>query len=143
MFYKKIILIFAAVFILNLLTAGKAVAEIRVFRTPRDDHYSDGVQKGKCYPMSLTENISAKTVGQTGTACMFSLEANAVGEWVYAGGYFDTPPYAWGSDHFYNGDKGDFSYTCGNPSYTLDETALPSYVEVLDVQDIPGSTDKA
>lgn len=116
------------------------MAEVIVFRTPSDDHYSDGVQKGKCYPISLTENLSVKTVGKTGTVCTFTLEATAIGEWVYTGGYFDTPPYAWGSDHFYSSDKGSFSYTCQNPSFTIDEISLPSYVEVLSEQDVPGSS---
>lgn len=89
--------------------------------------------------MSLSENISAKVKGKTGAGCAFSVDAMATGEWVFTGDYYDTPPYAWGSDHFYPGGNADYSYTCTQPDYSIDEASLPAYVALESVENIPAT----
>jgi len=133
---KKLLFIFLPLlFFAFLKSVTPAQAEIVVFRIARDDP-----QKGSCYPMSLTENISTRINGQTGAGCAFTLDVTASGEWVTAGDYFNTPPYAWGSDSYYNaGGNADYSFTCNQPTYTLNRTTLPSYITLTREENISGT----
>lgn len=93
-----------------------------------------------CYPISLNENILATKNGQPGAGCDFNVEVRPQGEWVSAGSYFDSPPYAWGNDSFYTSGQLNASFTCGNPTFALDQSSLPSYIQLTKQEDLPADT---
>jgi hypothetical protein len=100
-------------------------AEIVKFRY--DEWGTATMPRGKCGAFSLIENLSQTTSGRVGPECDFQTEVCPLGEWGGAGGYFDTPPYAWGSDQYYSGPSGyKFSFTCDSPRYSID--SIPSYL---------------
>jgi len=134
--HKKLLFIILPILLIGFLKTARPVqAEIVVFRITRDDP-----TKGTCNPMSLTENMTTRVVGNTGAGCNFQLETTVTGEWVTAGDYFDTPPYAWGADTYYNGGgAADFSFTCNQPTYDFGDTDLPSYVTLTREETITGT----
>ena len=79
-----------------LFTALPARAEVVWFREPEPGDYYSGtdINKGYCYPISLTENLSTKVDGDVGPGCDFTVDVVAQGEWATAGHYFGTRPYA-------------------------------------------------
>ena len=115
----------------------RTVAEIVIFRKERSTAANPNFHT--CIPMSLTENLSAKINGDTGRGCEFDVEVRPIGEWVAVGGFFDSPPYAWGNDKFYTVKEGNYSFTCNNATYSLDRTNLPSYVQITGETDLPAT----
>ena len=132
---KKILSVITIISAAFFGTESVARAEVVVFQTQRS-----GVPFKSCMPMSLSENISAKVVGETGKGCEFDVEVKPAGEWVSVGGFFDSPPYAWGSDSYHNVSEGEFSFTCKNANFTFDDESLPSFVTITGQSDIPASS---
>ena len=130
-FLKFILIVLVSGFF--FLSASHVSAEVVVFRQLFTSY-------GQCYPVSLTENIIASKNGQPGAGCDFNVEVRPKGEWVYTGGYFDTPPYAWGNDSFYTSGQLSASFTCTNPVFTLDQSSFPSYVQLTKQEDLPANT---
>lgn len=93
----------------------------------------------ECITTTLNETIAVKVSGSTGSGCEFSVDVAAGGEWVKTKGFSGSPPYAWGSSAFYESDGDTLSLTCSQPSYELDKSGLPSYINVTKEEDIPGS----
>ena len=118
-----------------------ALAEVVIFRIPGREYFSGtNILKGFCDPMTLSENLSARTVGTVGPDCSFDVEVKPMGEWVSTGGYFDTPPYAWVTNTFYTANGDDYSFTCKNAATTLNRTSLPSYVRILSESNIAATS---
>ncbi len=144
---KYIFLILVAVGALFLVQyyVDKTSAEMVTFQ----------IKPTRCRPISLSENVDVVRSGSTGRGCTFSITLTAKGEWVNTGGYYDTPPYAWGGDHFYtinekagyiDPDTGlpdntvrnrDYSFTCSNPTYSIG--SLPSYITLTSTENVSGS----
>src|SRR3989344_5333801 len=80
-----------------LFSVSTVRAEVVWFRAPEPGDYYSGtdINKGYCYPISLTENLSTKVNGDLGPGCDFTVDVVAQGEWATAGYFFGTPPYAW------------------------------------------------
>lgn len=144
-----IISILGILLVQQLFYTNAVKAEVAVF----------SYKNTRCRPITLNESIDATVTGVTSAGCQFNVNIRAKGEWVKTGGYFDTPPYAWGGDDFYQIDETegyvdpntgladpdrnprivDYSYTCVQPTYTLDTTWLPSYVQVVSEQTDDGT----
>lgn len=139
---KRSIYFILAVILIYLfwLNVPYVMAEVVVFRMPLDEFYSGtNIRKGECFPMTLSENLSAKIKGQVGANCTFDVDIKPLGEWVLTGGYFDTPPYVFGNDKFYDVNPGSFSFTCNSSAFSLDRASLPSYARITDEQEITGT----
>ncbi|CAN5217643.1 hypothetical protein BH09PAT2_BH09PAT2_05920 [soil metagenome] len=104
----------------------------------------------RCRPISLTETLNITSQGVSNAGCTFNLNVRATGDWVLTGGYFDTPPYGWGGDNFYSIDEADgyidpntglpnpdkssvvdYSYTCEQPTYKVNQALLPAYAKLV------------
>ena len=123
---------FAIFSLLFLFGAHPVRAELVVFR----------VAYKRCIEFSLSENLSQKTSGKIGPGCDFYVDLYAQGEWETTGGYFDTPPYGWGGNVWDKAKYGrrktySVSFTCNQPSYTLDLNLLPSYLTKTGEEELP------
>jgi len=95
-----------------------------------------------CKKFSLTESLIAETNGQIGPKCDFTLDVRARGDYQSVGGYGDSPPYSWGGHdwiEFYLAGPSRLSFTCDLPQYSLDESSLPSFIQLGKVEDISSS----
>lgn len=133
---KLFILSFISFVLAMIIVPAAARAEVVSFRDPRETQVYQGtdINKGDCWKISLSENISAKINGDTGPGCEFSADVFLSGEWVFTGSYYDTPPYAWDEDVFYGLNtllKPQLSFTCSSPAYSLNSASLPSFVTLV------------
>ncbi|MBL7159186.1 hypothetical protein ISS85_01810, partial [Candidatus Microgenomates bacterium] len=136
--HKRVIfIIFSFVFLLLALPVKAEQVKFRV-----REWGSASSPRGDCCTFSLTENLSQTTSGKVGPDCDFVVDLCFLGEWENVGGYFDTPPYAWGGDHFYTsnvcppGDGYQYSFSCSSSQYTLNSSSLPSYVTLTGEQSV-------
>ena len=133
----------------HLIFTAKAHAEVVVFN----------YQTTRCRAITLSENLDVTPVGITSAGCQFNLDVQARGDWVVTGGYFDTPPYGWGGDNFFtinetqdaldpdtglidtgkNPRPADYSFTCNQPTYTVDQGWLPAYVQLVSQSSTDGA----
>lgn len=141
---KLLLIIGMSVFVLwfgvgGVGAKGKDKEGVVWFRRELFDKPDKSYDRGACWEMSLNENVVAKVRGEVGPGCDFTVDVEAVGEWVFVGGYFNTPPYSWVQDKFYLTDKGGpFSFTCSEPVYGLDPAGLPGYVQLVKEEPLPG-----
>jgi len=136
---KKLLIIPLIIMLLGSFPTA-AHAEVVNVRTP--NIITERINR--CSYVSLSENVDTKVSGSTGAGCTFTVDVRAVGEWVHTGGYFDSPPYAWGSDRFFSTQSpqssvSDFSNTCSVPVYSLDSSLMPSVFQLVNSSDLSSS----
>lgn len=133
-------------------TAPQDYRTIVGFRAPQSILDKDDPTKKdlRCADFSLNENIQATPNGKIGPGCTFSVDVRATGEWVITGGNFDSPPYVWGdwpdiynvfgNNLFVIVNGGGSAFQCQLPTYTFNQSALPSYVKLEKEEDIPSNS---
>lgn len=110
---------------------------------------NDPLKDLRCADATINENIVATNAGKAGPGCSLSVDVRATGEWVFTGGFFDSPPYVWGewpdiyniygNNLFVIVNGGGSIFQCSLPTYTLDQSALPTYVKLDKQEDIPSN----
>lgn len=95
----------------------------------------------RCYNVTLNENyLKIKSDGTFGAACDSTIEIIGNGDWQFPEGTYDTPPYSWEQEIYYQYHKGrddwkrdmwiDTSINCNQPTYTI-ISDLPSYISLI------------
>jgi len=129
--YLKYLLITTFLFLFSIFFyLNSTEAEIVVFK-----------RSGRCYDVTLNENyLKITSNGTFGAACDSTIEIVGNGDWQFPDGTYDTPPYSWGQDIYYQYHKGrddwnrdmwvDTSINCNQPTYAI-TSDLPSYISLI------------